>query len=476
MTEGPNGRRRPPAVAGACEDWTRPQRIFFLCSLAAGLAWSAFIMVASPGWSLDDELSHYLRSRSVWENPALIFDSWTRIGRNLFHVLPAHFGLTVARLWTLAFAGLAVVFTALLARRLGIRRAWLAPIALCFQPWFPELSWGVLTQTPFMLALVAGILALASNRLLLSGLCFGTLPLIRHEGIALTGLWVVLVTLHAAATGGRWRQTLLAVFLSASPMAAYNIAALICLGDLPSRVLLSAKPTEIYGHGTLWHFIPISIRPAGIFTLVLATIGLPALFRGWKTTWPLAFYPAYFALHSFVYWKGLFASGGYYHFLMPAAPGLAIAALLGANALLDHPSRILRRTAIALLAGLVLQGLLMIQLWQNFTSPRFTLHRDPIDAALDAALEWQKKARPQAAPVVCHHIYASFREDWLETPLRHRLDHTPPAELPIHAVVIWENKYSDLTGMPLGTLQADSAWRECETFGQGNVKVFEKIH
>jgi len=449
--------------------WTPRQRLFFWSFLAAGLGWSAVVMFASPGWSLDDELSHYLRSRSVWENPALIFDAWTRIGRNLFHVLPAHFGLTAARLWTLAFAGLSVVLTAMLATRLGSRRAWLAPLLLCFQPWFVELSWGVLTQLPFLLFLVAGVWALAGDRRGLSGFCFGVLPLIRHEGIALTALWGALIAGRGFCERS-WIRTLAALALSAAPMAAYNLAAWACLGDFPSRVLFAAKPTEIYGHGTLWHFIPISILPAGVFTLALGAAGLPAVCRQWKVTWPLVFYPAYFALHSFIYWRGLFASGGYYHFLMPLAPGLAILAIFGVDALL---ARQRRRLAVALLAGAVLQGLLLVHLWRD-GRPHFTLPRDPIVAALDAAFAWQKAERPRAPAVVCHHIYAAYREDWIETPARRALDALPPAGLPVGTIILWEEKYSDLTGLPLAELQADPAWIERAKFGNGSVCVFEK--
>ncbi|MDD5199646.1 MAG: hypothetical protein PHC88_07555 [Terrimicrobiaceae bacterium] len=455
--------------------WTPPQRLFFWCALAAGLAWSATVLCASDGWSLDDELSHYLRSRSVWQNPILLLDTWTRVGRNLFHVLPAPFGLTATRLWTLGFAGLAVGLTALLAARLGARRAWLAPLVLCFQPWFVELSWGVLTQTPFMLALVAGVLGIAGNRLILAGLCFGALPLIRHEGIALTGLWIAILAGRTLVISRHdWRRALIAAIMTAAPIIACNLSTWVFLGELPLRVFLSAKPTEIYGHGTLWHFIPISILPAGVFTLALSAVGLPSVCRNWKATWPLIFFPAYFILHSLIYWRGLFASGGYYHFLMPMAPGLAVAALFGADALLDAPARAAGRTGIALLSGAVLQGLLMVHLWRD-GHPHFTLIRDPIDRAIDAALDWQKKERPRAAAVVCHHIYAAWREDWIETPARRRLDATPISELPPGCVVLWEEKYSDLTGLPLDALKSDPAWRECTTFGGGSVRVFEKI-
>jgi hypothetical protein len=451
--------------------WTRAQWLFFLATLAIGLGWSAFVCLTSQGWSLDDELSHYQRSRSVWDNPALIFDSWTRIGRNLFHVLPAHFGLTAARLWTLIFAGLSVVVTTLLAARLGVRRAWLIPLALCFQPWFVELSWGVLTQTPFLLALVTGVWALTGNRLVLSGLCFGLLPLIRHEGIALTGLWGVLIAVDSILKKRSLSHTLGAMLAAAAPTVAYNIAAWLAIGDLPARLFFVAKPTEIYGHGTLWHFIPISVQPAGMFTLALAAIGLPAIALRWKTAWPLVFYVAYFVLHSLIFWRGLFSSAGYYHFLMPLAPGLAVVMIFGADTLLDRSSRVLRALAGVLLTGALLQGFVLFHLWRDGRYSA-TLQRDPISYMIDEAFAWQKKHHPRAL-VVCHHTYAGFREDWRETPARRAFDTAPPDALPFGCFVFWEEKYADLTGLPLTTLQSDPAWVERQNFGR--VRIFEKI-
>jgi len=455
--------------------WTPRERLFFWGLFAAGIAWNVFALLLSAGWSLDDELSHYLRSRSVWENPALIFDAWTRIGRNLFHVLPAPFGLTATRLWTLAFAALSVLLTTRLAARLEAPRTWLIPLLLCFQPWFVELSWGVLTQLPFLLLLIGGVLGLSANRLILSGLCFGALPLVRHEGIALTALWGVLVAGRTLLVSPRaFLRPLAAVVFSTAPMAAYNLAAWLALGELPSRLLLSAKPTEIYGHGPLWHFIPISILPAGVFTLALLAVGTPALLRQWRATWTLLFFPAYFGLHTLIYWQGLFASGGYYHFLMPMAPGLAVGALFGANALLDRPDRKSRRVAIGLLVGAVVQGLLLVHLWRD-GRPHLTVIRDPIVHAIDEAFTWQKQNRPHAT-VVCHHIYAAWREDWIETPARRQLDNTPPPQLPGGTIVLWDEKYADLTGLPLATLQADPAWQPVASFGNGSVQIFEKVH
>jgi len=389
-------------------------------------------------------------------------------------VLPAHFGLTAARIWTLGFAALAVAITTWWASRLGVRRAWLIPLLMWFQPWFIELCWGVLTQTPFLLAWVAGLAALSAGRLGLSGLCFGMLPLIRHEGIALLGLWAAVATIRTALGRQSWGEWLRAGLLAALPLAAYNISAWMCLHEWPSRVYFDAKPTDIYGRGSLWHFFPVSFLPAGPAAILLAAIGLPACVGSWRRTWPLLSYPFYFALHSLIFWKGLFASGGYYHFLMPLAPGLAIVAAFGADTLLEPRIRWRAWAGYGLLAACVLEGLVM---GHRLRSPAGFAHLgvgcDPVVAGLREALNWQAAHYPGTSPVICRHVFAAYARDWWETPERLALDATPAARLPAGSIVIWEAKYSDLGGMPQDCFTAPG-WRRLATFQDGSVKIWQK--
>ena len=73
---------------------TKQERWLMWSSILVGVAWILYRLLASTGWILDDEISHYLFSKSVWENSDQIFNHWTRPGRNLLHCFAAPFGFT----------------------------------------------------------------------------------------------------------------------------------------------------------------------------------------------------------------------------------------------------------------------------------------------------------------------------------------------------------------------------------------------
>mgnify|MGYP003678505025 CR=1 FL=1 len=114
---------------------------WFWISWTIAMAWSLYRCLTNQSWILDDELAHYLISKDVWESGKELWHPWSRPGRNILQFIPAHFGLTVARLWTLALAGLAIWLTGREGKRLGMTGLAVLPILVGFQWWFPELSY-----------------------------------------------------------------------------------------------------------------------------------------------------------------------------------------------------------------------------------------------------------------------------------------------------------------------------------------------
>lgn len=361
---------------------TTHQRTLFWITFALGLSWALYRLFTSTGYILDDEATHYIKSRSAWVNYSLFFDGWTRSGRNLIHAPIAVFGLTATRIFTLFLAAVAVWLTAKSAKHLGLKSIWAVPVLMLFQSWFPDLAYSVLTQTPFLIIWILGIYLAQKDRLYMASMCFSYLSLIRHEGILLTGLWGIWVSFQKFKhnpndEGGILynlfqkkytsfniitRDAILA-FFTILPILIYNIANYIFDESIPFLVYFDSSPTDHYGSGPIYHYAQLLLPALGLISLPLAIYG--CFFVGKELSkWSLILftYISYFVLHSLIFWTGTFASGGYFHFLMPMAP---LFALLGVKAFDVISEKNIKGQGLAINASItiliIIQGLHMLQ-------------------------------------------------------------------------------------------------------------------
>lgn len=453
---------------------------FLWGGLLIGITWILYRLLNNTGWILDDEISHYLFSRSVWENHEQLFNHWTRPGRNFVHFPFAVFGFTATRLYTFGLALITLWVTMLAGRKLEVRAVWAIPVLLLFQSWFPELSYPVLTQTPFMLFWILGVwFGLNKKYWHLAGFCFGYLSLIRHEGILITGLWGLWVIFQS----GGFARTIIdcvrgdaefsvvpkALFRDAiygvstvSPILIYNLAAYLTVGTIPFNVYFETNPTDMYGSGSIFHYVPLLIGGVGLVSLILAGLGLCTLKKLWgKWSLLLITYIAYFVMHSLIYWKGAFASGGYYHFLMPMAPAFA---LLGARfigeVLYCEGFPLPRKACVSvLLLVVVAQGLnmphhqLYYQDWQAVMAgdakPEYSALAKPmkkgeLSRCVVEASEWATGSYPEGTLVIASHIAHPFTQEILATKENQDKQFAKLHDMPVGTVFIWDMSYSDL--------------------------------
>ncbi|MGJ8655415.1 MAG: hypothetical protein ACSHX6_03110 [Akkermansiaceae bacterium] len=354
------------------------QKRIFWGTLFLGLLWAGYRLFASTGYILDDEATHYIKSRSAWANPDIFFDNWTRAGRNLIHALVAPFGLTATRLFTLLLATVAVIITARSAKHLGLKSIWAIPVLMFFQSWFPDLSYSILTQTPFMIIWIMGIYLAQKDRYFLAAMCFSYLSLIRHEGILLTALWGVWVSCQSGGildliVKKRFQGNLLKAivrdailaFFTVLPIMIFNLADFLYFGDaenIPFMVYFNSNPTDYYGSGAIYHYAALLVPALGIFSLSLSLFGAYFIKKDWSK-WSLILftYVSYFVVHSYLFWAGKFASGGYYHFLMPMAPLFALLGVKGVDVISEKCVRYGKYVIIAVMTLVIYQGLNMIQ-------------------------------------------------------------------------------------------------------------------
>lgn len=446
------------------------------------MAWTVYIFSRSPGTPVQDEVGHYLIARHAWEFPDLILHLWGRTVNTLAYMLPALGDLQAARLASILLSGLTVWITTLAARRLGVRRLFWVPLLLCFQPWFSDLSYTAITEVPFSLCLVLGVYFWLSERSSLAGLAFGLLPLIRHEGIALLGLWGAYALLTR-----RWK----ALAISAAPYALYNLAYYAVFQQLAAAVYFATTPTDIYGKGSWLHFARPLLDKAGLPVMLLAALGLVPVIRLRKKAAAFLVYLAYLLIHTIIYRYGLYASGGYDLFLFPLAPGIALAAALGAEWGLDlilalsstgsaarfpGNSRLFARIAslaekglTVLLPALVILAVVLTGLT---TAPR------PVDAEQEAcqqAAAWLRAQGFDPRAVVSTHVWFYYYYDlpwtrggiWSKPP--------PLQSLGGGTIVVWDRHYSDRGKLFLSALSDPAGgWKRLADFKDGLVIVFQK--
>ncbi|MDB4754696.1 hypothetical protein OAF84_05380, partial [Akkermansiaceae bacterium] len=253
---------------------------FWVC-WGVAMAWSLYRALFNEAWILDDEIAHYMISKDVWSDPRELWHPWSRPGRNILQFIPAYFGLTVARLWTLALAGFAMWLTGREGKRLGMVGLSILPLLMGFQWWFPELSYPVLTQTPFMVVWVGGVFLAMRKKMAWAALCWGYLPLVRHEGIALSalfGLWIIFAPGGFARhlLKGKWNEALKAFpraawlgFCTFLPLIVMNVASGLMRGEWPFMMFFESKPTEYYGSGPIWLYLKHLATGAGIPVVLL---------------------------------------------------------------------------------------------------------------------------------------------------------------------------------------------------------------
>ncbi|MGD1979124.1 MAG: hypothetical protein PVJ98_07020 [Akkermansiaceae bacterium] len=473
----------------------------FWVTFAFGMVWCLYRALANQAWILDDELSHYLISKDVWIDPKELWHTWSRPGRNIIQVIPSYFGIEAARLWTLCLAGLTVWLAGREGRSLQLGMLWALPILIIFQWWFPELSYPVLTQTPFMVVWFLGVYLARRKHLVWAALCWGYLPLIRHEGIALSGLWGLWVIFGPGGFAKlllkrKWREARPAFFRASIlgiatfvPMSVMNVMTWSATGVWPVEMLFDSKPTDYYGSGPIWLYLQHMLYGAGVPVVLFLFWGL---FRPWKSKdWSMVLYwtyPAYLIMHSLIYWKGLFASGGYYHFIMPMAPWIGLVALKGLEGLRERFG--IRAVAISLVLT-VYGGLLMLQQqWVNDShingmpkvksriswviAPPMTKSR--FGRGLENAANWLQE-NIDGQNWISHHVAVSYcLEDHLP---EGRLDpwdryQADSEELIPGTILAWDSQYSvDTFGFTEESL-AKADWEEVERWAHGTVRIYRK--
>jgi hypothetical protein len=433
---------------------------------AASLAWMVSLCLRSNGLPVQDEIGHYNLSRQAWYLPELILDQWGRPANTLLYLLPARVSWLAARLLSILISVGGVCITWLVARFWKLQYAWLIPLVLFFQPWYSSLGFTVITEVPFSLLIIAGLYLALKDRGDLASVCFGLLPLIRHEGMLLLGFWVVYLLFYK-----RFRM----VILSLIPYAVYATFFFLITGDSSFAIFLDPSPTDFYGRGDWLHYLTITYQQSGRLPLVLSILGIPLFFRNKPKSILLLLYPLYFLLHTVIYRFGLYASGGYDLFLLPLAPGIALGSVAGLEILLGWIQKnrmvakwpfIHKPIHVIVLAGSAVYMLITgLQIQPH--------HLTVEESSIGLVSDYLASRHVNPTRVYSTHQYFIYRYD---LPYQNWLYHPDLSALKAGSMIVWDAHYSERWGVNAETLAATSSdYRILYASDNGLVILFEKL-
>ena len=330
----------PPLASGPPRRTAAPlEHLLAIVLTLGGLAVAVVLAWRSDGFHQDDDITHYLFALHAWNDVGSLLHAWARPGYNVPTMFVAHFfGLLGCRVLSAAETALTGYLAYLLVRRLvpnaGLVAA-LAPALVWIQPLALTLSLTSLTETPAALYMtLAAWLYVRGNRLW-SCVAFSMLFVTRMETLALAPIMAGAVIIDALRQA-HWRigPALQTWWLAASaaallwaPVVYVVAAAMTNMGEGSPLDMFSQRYTTEYGQGAWYHFLHNWLIAGGAGVAAMSVVGVVALGRrGWLIS---ALALGLIALQTVLYRYGLFASGGYPRFLVPAAGLFAVLAGAG---------------------------------------------------------------------------------------------------------------------------------------------------
>lgn len=392
----------------------------------AGAIILLILSLVNNGVSLHDELGHYLISLNAWQHPQYLLDLWGRPVHSILYFPGSIFGLPGARATSIILTILCAVFTARISEKFFPGSAALAACFFWLQPWVLEYGYGIHTQLPFMLLLLSGLRAFMDKAELSGGLILGLLPLVRHEGIALTGLAMLWLL---------YRRKYWQFLMPLLPLVLYNLLHYFYCDSWPFAIYLAAKPTQIYGQGSWLHFLPRAGGRIGLLVTALAGIGALTVFRQQRRSLLLLICPfiIYAAGHVILFRFGLFASGGYAIFLLPVTPAMAILAVRGWQSLSNR----LHGRKYVVLITLLFAGQLFSVFW--FAAPG---KMDIEGVAAKQASAWLHQQNVPVQDIYATHVWFFYLHPLPASPQRNWEKFPSPQHLPAGSWLVWDQHYS----------------------------------
>jgi hypothetical protein len=419
-----------------------------------------------------DHFNHFKLARWGWLYPDMLFSHWGKPAFTLLISPFAQLGMEGARLYNVLI-GLATAFlTWLLAKRFRFENSWAVIILVVFTPVYFILMFTSLTEITFSFCLVLAIYLFFKEKYIWSAVVLSFLPLVRTEGIVILPLFVAAYAL---------KKRLIAVpFLSVGFFAisflgrSYYSGFWWLVTDMPYKG--SAK--DIYGSGSLFHFLIRNHEILGTILGILFLIGMLVLILKWirtdrfKTGDHFYFlllitgsFVVYYAAHSYVWWKGMGISLGLIRVIGAVTPLAALTAMAGIDAMSSYKKRkgkiIIRLLLVLLLSIFVYDGARRHRYGFKLSRPQ-SMHADVAEYLKTNDLDRYKIYHYN---IFLAHTMNLDPRDNTRSQQRLPLNETFLNSVPDSSIIVWDAHFGPNEGrMPLDRLKSQQELRELKVF------------
>ena len=371
------------------------------------IIFSTLVLLSGGFYGGGDSIAHYRISRYALRYPHLFLDHW---GKPVFTILSSPFswlGFNGTRIFNVIAGLLTAFLTYRTVREETGKDAWLAVFFVILAPVYFILFFSAVTEITFSLVLIFSVYYIYREKYTAAALMISFLPFARTEG------FVIVFVILAALTGYRQYKSIPFLF---GGFVLFSLAGWPYYHD-PLWVIHEIPYTgaaDIYGHGTLMHFVHNAPRIFGIPLLFFWILGVYSLVRDMssrekreralKETWFVVLpFLAYFAAHSYVWWKGLGSSLGLTRVMAGVVPLVAVTAMRGYRFVAGQITESLNRNVF--LPAITLVALLIPPL--HFY--RVPVQQDETQKVLSQAAEWLKHSPYAGHRIYYYDLYFQFR-------------------------------------------------------------------
>jgi hypothetical protein len=356
---------------------------------------------------------HFLFARWAHLHPHYFVGVWARPLFTLLYFIPAQFGYTAAKLFTVIISLATAWQTFRLARQIKLDRAELAIPFLFLQPSFFLLCSTIFTETLFALIFVVALRLHLAGRVKSGMLAASLLILVRPEGFFIGVLWGVWV-LRGTRFDSKLRLcAALQISILGSGILLWGIAAYAVTRD-PLWIIHDWPPdwnalSRTNGTGTLWRYILLSPLIVGPLLIPPFAAGLRRSLKHREFTTGASAFLILFIAHSLMFWRGWFGSAGYARYLVCVSPAIALITLVGWNQFAERRARYFNVARAPAPAVVIATSFLICAVYVD--GWRFT--RDA--RAIEAMHNWFVNNQRPVSRLICSQAYMRIlfdRDQW----------------------------------------------------------------